>query len=181
MSTPREAQINSEVPPPALLLQMITGRWVSHHPLRQLGIATARRRRQSSKTAGASGVHSQSLYRVLRALTSLGIFAERDPGVFELTPMAEYLRTGVPGSMRAAAIMFGEDWHYRPWGHVLHSVQTGQTAFSHVFGQNVFPTRSERGLKNIQRFNAGAASAAIPRFRPLVFQTPLVSLTSARP
>jgi O-methyltransferase domain/Dimerisation domain len=143
MSTPQAAQVSGEIPLPAVLFQMITGSWVSQtiHVAAKLGIADrlVDGGKSSDELAESTGAHAASLYRVLRALASLGIFVERDPGFFEMTPMSEYLRTGVPGSMRAAAIMFGEEWHYRPWGQVLHSVKTGQTAFSHLFGQEAFP------------------------------------------
>jgi len=51
--------------------------------------------------AKATGAHAPSLYRLLRALASVGVFAERDEGSFVLMPPAEYLRSDVPGSIRA--------------------------------------------------------------------------------
>jgi hypothetical protein len=39
--------------------------------------------------------------------------------------------------VRSAAIAMGEE-HYRAWGDLLYSVQTGRTAFEHVFGQPIF-------------------------------------------
>src|SRR6202023_610430 len=50
--------------------------------------------------ARATETHAPSLNRVMRLLASVGIFEERENGNFALTPMAELLRTGVPGSMR---------------------------------------------------------------------------------
>jgi hypothetical protein len=51
--------------------------------------------------------------------------------------MAECLRSDVPGSQRSLAIMNGEE-HYRSWGELLHSVQTGAPAFDHLYGMPVF-------------------------------------------
>src|SRR5689334_1658234 len=48
--------------------------------------------------AKATGTHAPSLYRLLRALAGLGIFAEDEQGRFTLTPRADLLRSGVPGS-----------------------------------------------------------------------------------
>jgi hypothetical protein len=31
-------------------------------------------------------------------------------------------------------MMSGEEWEWRPWGALLHSVKTGQPAFDHIFG-----------------------------------------------
>jgi O-methyltransferase domain len=55
-----------------------------------------------------------------------------------LTPMGEYLRTGVKGSLRGMADFFGSDWSWRAWGQMLETVQTGRTAFDSVFGEPVF-------------------------------------------
>ena len=43
----------------------------------------------ADELAQATGVHTPSLYRVLRALASAGIFAEDEAGRFHLTPLAE--------------------------------------------------------------------------------------------
>jgi hypothetical protein len=43
------------------------------------------------------------LYRVLRALASVGIFSEVAPSRFALTPLAELLRSDTANSMRALA------------------------------------------------------------------------------
>jgi hypothetical protein len=65
-------------------------------------------------------------------------FTEDTDGRFALTPLAEGLRTDAPGSLRAYAVMLGEDWHWRAWGELLHSVRIGQSAFEHTFGRDVF-------------------------------------------
>jgi SAM-dependent methyltransferase len=89
--------------------------------------------RSSAELAQATGTDDRALYRLLRALASIGIFAEED-GRFRLTPLAECLHN--PG-VRALAIMRGE-FQYRAWGELLYSVQTGKSAFEKLFGQPVF-------------------------------------------
>jgi hypothetical protein len=80
---------------------------------------------------------------VLRALASVGVFAKDEHDRFALTPLAATLQTGVPGSLRAFAIAeLGED-HYPAWGEVLHSVKTGEIAFDHLFGMNVWQYRAQ--------------------------------------
>lgn len=88
--------------------------------------------------AAAAEVHAPSLRRVLRALASQGIFSADPQGRFALTPLAELLRSDVPGSLRAYAIMSGEQWVWRSWGAIEHSVRTGRPAFEHVFGAPLF-------------------------------------------
>src|SRR4030095_13804353 len=79
------------------------------------------------------------LYRILRALCSLGVFGEQSGRIFHLTPAGHLLRSDVAGSLRDMAIFMGEDGHWNVWGQTLHSVKTGQEAWSRVHGRAVFP------------------------------------------
>lgn len=88
--------------------------------------------------AQVTNTHAPSLYRLLRAVASLGIFAEDDQGRFALTALAEPLRSDAPGSLRAIAIFAGELWRWQAWGHLLQSVQTGKTASYHAYGMEWF-------------------------------------------
>jgi O-methyltransferase domain/Dimerisation domain len=82
-------------------------------------------------------VHDRSLYRLLRTLASMGIFAEGTDGRFSLTPMAELLRTDTPSSQRATIqMMVGQ--FYDAWGGLIDSVRTGRPAFESCQGQSFF-------------------------------------------
>jgi hypothetical protein len=93
--------------------------------------------RTAAELAQATGTNTRSLYRLLRALAGVGIFAEDEQHCFRLTPLAECLRSDVPGSLWAMAIMRGE-WQYEAWGRLLHSIQTGQSAFEKLYGMPLF-------------------------------------------
>ena len=142
MSSEDQQRDKNETSPETALYQMIRGHGVTQliYVAAKLGIADllGNGARSVDTLATSAGAHPRSLYRVLRALASLGIFAERDGRRFELTPLAEPLRSGVPGSLRNSAIMTGEEWFWRPYGQLLHSVRTGETAFNHVFGMGLF-------------------------------------------
>ena len=129
-----------------ILLQMGTGYWVSMsiHVAAKLGIADllAAGPRPVAEMARATGTHAFSLYRLLRALSSVGIFAETGDQTFGLTPLAEFLRTDHPKSMRSAAIMTGEE-HFRAWADLEYSIRTGKPAYDHVHGKPVFDHISE--------------------------------------
>jgi len=71
---------------------------------------------------------------MMRALASVGIFFETEAKLFELTPMAEYLKTG---AMRSIALMFNSDWSDKAWGYFLDSIRTGDTAFEKAHGMPV--------------------------------------------
>nr|WP_202978865.1 methyltransferase [Halomicronema hongdechloris] len=126
---------------PETLTQMATGHWLAQsiYVAAKLGLADyltdGPQAYQALATATTS--HAPSLYRLLRALASVGIFVEQDPGEFALTPLAYYLRSDVPDSLRAMALMNGEE-HYQAWGNLLHSIQTGESAFTSMYGMPVF-------------------------------------------
>ena len=128
-------------PPPATLLQMMTGYWVSQalYVAAKLGVADhlAGGQRSSEDLAMATGTHAPSLQRLLRALASVGVFTEATPGHYALTPLAALLQSATPGSMRALAITYNEE-QYRAWGDLLHSVRTGEVAFAHRHGMPIF-------------------------------------------
>jgi hypothetical protein len=140
-SAQAEAPTDATLPPSASLLQMMTGYWISKaiYVAAKLGIADliAEGPRSAAELAAATQTQVDALYRVLRALASVGIFSEVAPGRFALTPMAALLRSDTPNSMRALAIMYAEE-QYRAWGDVLYSVRTGEPAFEHAFGARYF-------------------------------------------
>jgi O-methyltransferase domain/Dimerisation domain len=129
--------------PPALaLLQQALGFWISRAicVVARLGIADLLKDGplDTETLAAAAGVHAPSLYRVLRALAGVGIFAEGEDGRFGLTPQAEPLRSDAPDSIRDYILLVGEEWYSRPSDHLLHSVQTGRPAFQQVHGADFF-------------------------------------------
>ena len=88
--------------------------------------------------AAATKTHQDSLYRLLRALTEVGVFSEEPAGTFRLNAAGEVLRSDVPGSLRVAAEVAGEPWMRGAWGGLLHSIQTGETSFDHLYGKGTF-------------------------------------------
>jgi len=133
----------SETPPPATaLIQLLTASWVSHAiaAAARLGIADCLQDgpKRSDELAPAVGAAAHMLYRLLRALTSVGLFVEDADSRFHLTPLGTYLQSDVPGSLRAAALYFGSEELARAWSHLSHSVQTSQPEFDHVFGTGHF-------------------------------------------
>jgi AraC-like DNA-binding protein len=109
------------------------------HVVAKLGIADLLDEpRTADDLAQTVGAHPRALYRLLRALTHVGVFAEDDTRRFQLTPMAELLRADAAGSLRAFALSYGEHWWWAPWGRLLQTVQTGTTAFEREMGQSFF-------------------------------------------
>ena len=138
MSTQSNSQSADPLALTTTLSDMITGLRKTQlvYVAAKLGIADLLRdgAKSSDELAHAVGAHPRGLYRVLRALASLGVFAETPEGHFTLTPLATLLQTDTPGSQRARAIWFGEEWQWRAYGALLYSAQTNQAAFEHVHG-----------------------------------------------
>lgn len=120
---------------------MTSGYWISQsiYAAAKLGIADLLKNgaKNCEELATSTGTKARSLYRVMRALAQVGVFAEKQEGSFSLTPLSACLQSDIPGSVRALAILFGEE-QYKAWGDILHSVRTGESSFEHLFGMPVF-------------------------------------------
>ena len=120
--------------PAGQLLNLISGYWVTQaiYVAAELGIAdlVGKKARSVDDLAQQTQSHAPSLYRVLRALASVGIFAETAPCSFVQTPMGALLRSGMPGNLAAFSRMQGDHWHWDAWGAIVDSVRSGKSAMS---------------------------------------------------
>jgi len=123
------------------MMQMVAGYWTSQaiYAAAKLGIAdlVTSGPKSAQELARSTASKQDFLYRVLRALASVGIFSEDGQHRFANTPMSEALRAGVPGSQRPLVLMLGEE-HYHVWGHMVDAIQTGDNAFEKLYGMPIF-------------------------------------------
>jgi len=112
--------------------QMFSGSWITQgiSVAAELGIADllADGPQTVEDLAERTNTNSSALYRVLRALASVGIFAQEGTHRFSSTPLADLLRSDTPDTQRSIAIMMGDEF-YAAWGELLHSVRTGEPGF----------------------------------------------------
>src|SRR4051812_4811620 len=101
----------------------------------EVGIADLLRdgSRSIEDLAQTTRTDAEALYRVLRFLASEGVFREESPRRFVQTDLSDALRADASDSPRDFIRMVNQE-PYAAWGHLLHSVRTGRTAFEHVFG-----------------------------------------------
>jgi len=106
----------------------------------ELGIADllATGKKSVQALAEATGTIEGRLYRILRVLTTIGIFAETAPRYFEMTDLSEPLRKDSPYSVRSLALMLGSEWHARSWANITHSLKNNASAFDGIYQQNFF-------------------------------------------
>jgi hypothetical protein len=145
-----------QLPPPAVqIFRMITGFWTSccMYVAAKLNIPDllAENSKTAIQLADETHAHASSLYRLLRALSSVGIFSENDKKEFKLTPLGNILRTDIPGSLKALTIMNLGD-HYSAWGNLLAAVRTGEIAFDNLHKTSVWKYHEEH-RENGMNFN----------------------------
>lgn len=137
MSAPPKAP-----PPQAKILDLITGFWAARAvaAVARLGVADqlAKGPRTAAELAPLIGANRDALYRLLRAMTSIGVLTQDAGGRFDLTPVGNCLRSGIAGSMRASIASELDTAHWQSWGHVEDCIRTGQPAFQKLFGMSAW-------------------------------------------
>jgi hypothetical protein len=125
------------------LLDLMCAKWITHiistaaelelADVLKGGPSTAREIAERTKTDPAV------LYRLLRALASIGLIEQLDGERFALTDLGQPLRSDVEGSLRPLAIMLGMPWHNRIWEALPVCVRTGDTSGTqHALGMNIW-------------------------------------------
>jgi hypothetical protein len=124
-------------------MRLINGYQVSQviHVAATLGIADelADGPRAVDELASVTATHAGALHRLLRALAAVDVVREEDDGRFGLTDLGQELR----GPADSWARYIGRPAHWTAWGHLLHSVRTGENAFRALYGVDVWEYRAE--------------------------------------
>lgn len=157
--------MNEALPAAARLRQLLTGARLSQSisVAASLGIADALADGPMSvdDLATALGCDSAALYRLLRVLAAAGVLYEDEGRRFSLTELGQPLRSGVPGSVREQAILFGRPYVLAAWGNFEHSIRTGENAFAALHGEDVWQWRDREPVERSQ-FNRAMASMSAP-------------------
>jgi hypothetical protein len=131
-----------QMPPEAQIMQFASGAFVAQavHTAAELRVADhlAGGPKTAAELAAVTETDERSLYRLLRALSSLGVFKETGDKTFANTPVSETLLSDSPTSQRDMVLMIGDPEHGRVISDMLYSVRTGKPAWEHVHGVPVF-------------------------------------------
>jgi hypothetical protein len=118
----------------AEMLRLLSGYWFSQTLYVAAALGIPDRLAAGPKTADVLAEEAQvdpdALFRLLRGLSSTGIFAEVGPRTFALTPLSETLREDRKGSLRPMALLGGHPLHWQAWGKLLDAVKCGESAFT---------------------------------------------------
>jgi len=142
ISNSQDQTEKSEVAPQETMLNLISGFWVvrSIYLAAELGITDCfdDQPKTITQLAAATNTDPRSLYRLLRALASVGIFTEVSDQCFALTPLAATLQSNSPRSMRYVAMAQMGYVSSIGWSHGAHSLKTGEKTFDAVTGMAVW-------------------------------------------
>ncbi|MBO3460020.1 methyltransferase [Aetokthonos hydrillicola CCALA 1050] len=161
------------MPPQTAIKTMVSSYWISQciYVAAKLGIADLLKEgeRHCEDIAVITGTNKDTLYRLLRALASIGIFAETQPHYFQLTPLGASLQSNCPNSTRNYALLLGEEF-YQAWLNLMHSIQTGKNAFEDFYGMNLFeyyqknPTAGQIFNQAMTDFSAAVSAAVLAAY-----------------
>ncbi len=84
-----------------------------------------------------------SVRRLMRSLSSLGVFREDDQNRFHATQASALLQRGTPNTLRDAVLMITQDIFWKPLGAFEDVVLTGQNGMERIFGKPFFDYLSE--------------------------------------
>lgn len=128
------------------LMRLVNGYQISQaiHVAASLGVADHLHAAACSveELASRTKSHPGALYRLLRALASVGVLHEGENKTFSLTAMGECLRSDAPMPVGDWAVHIGRPYIWTSWGHLLHSVRTGKVAFENLYKQSAWEFRA---------------------------------------
>jgi hypothetical protein len=130
------------LPPPASILDMTMGFATAQTIFAavKLGIADvlAEGPLTASELAATIDTDPGATHRLLRSLAMQSIFSERADGRFEMTSLAQALRTDSPMSIRPLLLMLGHPLYWEHWGRLTDSVRSGRTSVETEYGLTLF-------------------------------------------
>jgi hypothetical protein len=107
--------------------------------------------------AATVAADEDTLHRMLRALATIDVYEQQGDGRFANTALGDGLRSDVPGTLRPLARTLQDPAIWSAWGHLGHSVRTGENAFEAQQGMDVWAYRQDRPEAN-QIFNDNMTS-----------------------
>jgi hypothetical protein len=100
--------------------------------------------RTSDDLADATGTNKSALYRLLRALASVGVLHEEEGQLFALAELGQPLRSDAPDSVAPIAVWVGQPYQREAWSALRDSIRTGENAFRLVHGVGAWEYRAQR-------------------------------------
>lgn len=142
-----EDPVTTALPPSARLMQLLFGKQIAYSiaAVARLGVADHMSATPVSidLLAEKVGAQTDSLYRVMRMLSSVGVFRQTERQ-FSLTAVGALLRSDHKDSARHRAILRGDEWTTRAYEHFANCVRTGEDGVTKAYGRNMFELLAEQ-------------------------------------
>jgi hypothetical protein len=136
------------LPAPAVMMEMITNAWAAQAitAAADLGIADALANgpMTAQELAAAIDADADAVSRLLRALISRDVFRQRRDGRYDLTPLADTLRTDAEVSAAGMARFVGTPEHREHWSHLTDAIRTGEAVVPKLRGKSAFEYLADR-------------------------------------
>jgi SAM-dependent methyltransferase len=147
--------------PQAEMRSLIAGYWVSRlvYVAARLNLADLMKDgpRTADELAERAGVNGPALYRMLRTLSSYGVFTEIKGRRFKLTPLGSTLRSDVPASMHGFALFLIGSPVWNAWEDLEFAVRTGQLPFDRMYGMPFYQYLNDHS-ENLKIFGEAMTS-----------------------
>lgn len=98
--------------------------------------------------AAETSTDEETLGRLLHALSTIGVYDAQPDGRYANTDLGEGLRSDLPGTLRPLARTVRAPVHWAAWGHLEHSVRTGENAFQAKHGVDAWTRRRDYPEEN---------------------------------
>ncbi|CAG6396589.1 O-methyltransferase [Actinacidiphila cocklensis] len=146
----------------------------------RLGVADALDEQPATAEELAAAVRTEPrpLNRLLRALTSYGIFAEQPDGRFVHTGMSRMLREDAPDSLRNIALWCTEPWTWEAWPRLDDAVRTGQDVFADLYGKRFFDYLHDDAPESAAVFDKAMTRSSMQSARDVVDSLDLTGTTT---
>ncbi|MFF2503440.1 methyltransferase [Streptomyces sp. NPDC058067] len=128
--------------------------------------------------AAAVKTQPQTLRRLLRALSSQGVFTERPDGTFAHTEMSRLLREDDPHSLRYIALWCTEPWTWDVWPKLDEAVRSGRNVFEDVFDKEFFTYLNNDAPESAHVFNRAMTTSSEQSARDVAELLDLRGVTS---
>jgi hypothetical protein len=119
-----------------------------------------------AELAKRANVNTSALFRLLRALESIGIFTQTSPRVFANTETSELLRNDAAGSHKAwiLSMLTKGSPNFNTWNELEYSLQTEESATKKLYGYDVweFFRRNPETSETFNKAMRGGSSAMTP-------------------
>jgi hypothetical protein len=158
--------------PAQQIMQMASGYMMSAalHTVVKLGVADhlADGPLAIGELAARTGSNADALYRMLRPLIAIGVFAETAPKTIALADVSQLLRADHPRSMRDTLLWVTSPFHFTVWAEMESAVRTGEPAIELLYHKPCFEVFQEKPEVSAT-FNA-AMTAMSARIAPALIE-----------